>query len=166
MQIMARKLFPDAQLPVRASEGAVGYDVFAHHILDKLTQEIDARRSLPQIIPPGESILIGIGVALAVPFPYDCQVRPRSGLASRHDIELSNAPGTVDPDYRGEASILLRNRGSAPFTVGRGMRIAQLVFTRVEIPEFVEVTTLPPTVRDAGGFGSTGFYAVEKAHAS
>lgn len=130
MQIPVKKLFPSATLPVRASEGAVGYDVYAHHVINKNTREHSG--DLPTAIPAGGSILIGIGVALAVPPGYDCQVRPRSGLASRHDIELSNSPGTVDPDYRGETSILLRNRGSSPFTIAPGMRVAQIIFTKVE----------------------------------
>jgi dUTP pyrophosphatase len=156
MQIAMKKLFPGAQVPARASAGAVGYDVYAYHAIDKHTRVHS--HDLPIVIPPGGSVLVGIGVAMAVPFPYDCQVRPRSGLASKYDIELSNAPGTIDPDYRGEASILLRNRGDQPFTVERGMRVAQLVFTRVEIPELLEVEDLPSTIRDAGGFGSTGLF--------
>ena len=158
MVVKVRKIFPDAKLPERASDGAVGYDVYSYHVLDKWTR--GHRGDLPAEILPGESILIGIGVQFAIPFPHDCQVRPRSGLASRYEIELSNSPGTVDPDYRGDVSVLLRNRGAKPFVVEKGMRIAQLVFTRVEIPELVESETLPATIRDTGGFGSTGLHDV------
>jgi len=158
MLIKALKMYQDATVPQRASSGAVGYDVFAYHVLDKITRKPCGE--LPATIKPSHSLLLGIGVKLAVPFPYDCQVRPRSGLAVKHDIELSNAPGTIDPDYRGEAGILLRNRGDKPFTVEKGLRVAQLVITRVEIPQFVDSEELPPTLRDTGGFGSTGFYEI------
>ncbi|MBI4433851.1 dUTP diphosphatase [Candidatus Uhrbacteria bacterium] len=158
MRIPIKRLFPDAQIPVRASDGAVGYDVYAYHVVDKHTRE--SLGALPVTIPPQGSVLLGIGVVFAVPPEYDCQVRPRSGLASKHDIELSNSPGTVDPDYRGEASVLLRNRSDCPFVVEKGMRVAQLVFTKVELPVFTETDTLPSTARDTGGFGSTGLFAL------
>ena len=99
MIIEIRKVREDAKTPVRASDGAVGYDVFASRELDKKTKEVIA--DLPVKILSGESVLIGIGVQMAVPFPFQCEMRPRSGLASRHDIELSNSPGTIDPDFRG-----------------------------------------------------------------
>ena len=154
MLIKAQKLYPDAQLPRRASPGAVGFDVYGYHVLDKTTHEVIG--NLPYEIFPGGSVIIGIGIKMAIPFPYDCQVRPRSGLASKYDVELSNSPGTIDPDFRGEAGILLRNRGNKSFIVEKGMRIAQLVFEKAEVPHFVESETLPPTPRDVGGFGSTG----------
>lgn len=154
MLIKYSKLFPDVRVPVRASAGAVGFDVYAYHVVDKNTRKECGQ--LPANVMPQESILIGTGIVLAVPFPIDCEVRPRSGLASKHDIELSNSPGTIDPDYRGEAGILLRNRGNMPFTIEKGMRIAQLILKKVEIPHFMETEILPPTRRDTGGFGSTG----------
>lgn len=154
MLIKCVRVLPDAKIPERASPEAVGYDVYACHVVDKSTREECGQ--LPITFGPGESVLIGTGLTFAVPPGTDCQVRPRSGLASKHNIELSNSPGTIDPDYRGEAGILLRNRGTEPFTVEKGMRIAQLVFTKVEIPRFVEVEELPQTSRAAGGFGSTG----------
>jgi len=154
MLIQYKRLFPDARLPERATSGAVGFDVYAYHVVDKVTREHVG--NLPAVIEPGGSLIIGTGIAFAVPFPVDCQVRPRSGLASKHDVELSNSPGTLDPDYRGEAGILLRNRGMKSFTVEPGMRIAQLVFTKIEVPEFMEVEELPGTTRGDGGFGSTG----------
>ena len=145
-------------LPIRASDGAVGYDVFASYVLDKKTKE--PTKDLPVEIPPGGSVLIGIGVRLAVPWPFQCEVRPRSGLASKHDIELSNSPGTIDPDFRGEAGALLRNRGADFFTVEKNMRIAQLVFSKTEIPILEEAEELPRTRRDTGGFGSTGLMGI------
>lgn len=158
--IAVKKLYPDAQIPKRASNNAVGYDAFAYHILDK-----DSKNSIgqfPYTLEPSESVLIGIGVQFAVPQPFQCEVRPRSGLANKFDVELSNSPGTVDPDFRGQVGILLRNRGKKSFTITKGMRVAQLIFSRVEIPVFEEVAVLPPTRRGAGGFGSTGLIEIKE----
>lgn len=156
MIIKVKKIREDAQIPLRASDGAVGYDVFASRVLDKVTKLVIS--DLPSEIEPGGSLLIGIGVQMAVPWPYECEVRPRSGLASKYDIELSNSPGTIDPDFRGEAGVLLRNRGAKAFLVERGMRIAQLVFNRVEVPILEETLELPGTRRGEGGFGFTGLF--------
>ncbi len=153
------KLYKEAQAPIRASDGAIGYDVFACRVLDRKTKK--PLGEPPVVIEPGGAQLIGIGVAFAVPWGYEAQVRPRSGLASKLDIELSNSPGTIDPDFRGETGVLLRNRGKKPFTVEPGMRIAQLIFSSVEIPDFNEVASiddLPKTRRGVGGFGSTGLF--------
>ncbi len=155
------KLCDGGILPVRASDGAVGYDVCACRVLDRHTKE--PIEELPATIDPGDAKLIGIGIAFALPWEYEAQVRPRSGLASKFDIELSNSPGTVDPDFRGEIGCLLRNRGKNPFMVELGMRIAQLIFNRVEVPELVLVDSaadLPPTKRGVGGFGSTGLFGL------
>jgi dUTP pyrophosphatase len=81
---------------------------------------------------------------------------PRSGLAAKHAVTVTNSPGTIDADYRGEVRVILQNLGAEPFTVERGMRIAQLVLQRVPRAEWVEVETLDDTARGAGGFGSTG----------
>jgi dUTP pyrophosphatase len=156
-------LDPRAARPERATNGAVGFDAKALYALSKETRK--KCQDLPAEIEPGGSLLIGTGIAMAVPYPIDCQVRPRSGLANKFDIELSNSPGTVDPDYRGEIGILLRNRGKNPFTVELGMRVAQLVFTEVVIPTFEEVPRLPPSLRDTGGFGSTGMTAIAEGDA-
>jgi len=93
---------------------------------------------------------------MAVPAGFECQIRPRSGLALKHGVTLANAPATIDSDYRGELMVALINLGQEPFTVTRGMRIAQLVFARVEQAGFRAVAELPPTGRGEGGFGSTG----------
>lgn len=156
MNIKVKRIRLDARIPIRASDGAVGYDVFASRVLDKNTKEVI--KELPIEISPGGSVLIGIGVQFAVPWLFECQVRPRSGLASKYDIELSNSPGTIDPDFRGEAGVLLRNRGNKTFTVEKNMRIAQLIFSKVEIPVLEETDILPDTRRGAGGFGSTGLF--------
>ncbi|MBU1102085.1 dUTP diphosphatase [Patescibacteria group bacterium] len=156
MNIKVKKIRRDALIPVRASDGAVGYDVYASRVLDKSTKEVI--QELPVEISPGNSVLIGIGVQMAVPWPIQCEVRPRSGLASKYDIELSNSPGTIDPDFRGEAGVLLRNRGEKPFTIEKNMRIAQLVFSKVEIPILEETLDLPLTRRGSLGFGGTGLF--------
>jgi dUTP pyrophosphatase len=103
-----------------------------------------------------ERRLFGTGLAIAVPDGYECQIRPRSGLALRHGITLPNTPATIDSDYRGELMIMLVNLGAEPFEVTRGMRIAQMVIARVERVTFRTVEALPGTERGAGGFGSTG----------
>ena len=103
-----------------------------------------------------ERRLVRTGLALAIPPGYEAQVRPRSGLAIKQGITLPNTPATIDSDYRGELMIALINLGALPVAVTRGMRIAQLVFQRVEQVDLVEVTELPESERGAGGFGSTG----------
>ncbi len=158
MVIRVRKTRSDAKIPIRASDGAVGYDVFASRVLSKSTKEVIQK--LPIEIPPGESVLIGIGVQMAVPWPYQAEVRPRSGLATKHNIELSNSPGTIDPDFRGEAGVLLRNRGNTPFKVEKDMRVAQLIFSKVEVPVLEEATDLPATIRGQLGFGATGLFGI------
>jgi dUTP pyrophosphatase len=96
------------------------------------------------------------GIAIAPPPGAAALVRPRSGLARHHGVTVLNAPGTVDADYRGEVQVLLVNHGAAPFTVTRGLRIAQLVIARVERAVLHEATRLNDTPRGSGGFGSTG----------
>ncbi len=91
-----------------------------------------------------------------MPEGYECQLRPRSGLALEHGITLPNTPATIDSDYRGELKVMLVNLGAEPFRITRGMRIAQMVIARVERVEFRPVDALPETGRGAGGFGSTG----------
>ncbi len=108
------------------------------------------------VLAPLERRLFRTGFVLAIPAGYECQVRPRSGLALRHGITLPNTPATIDSDYRGELMVALINLGSEPFAVTRGMRIAQLVFARVERVAWREVPELPATDRGQGGFGSTG----------
>jgi dUTP pyrophosphatase len=108
------------------------------------------------LIPAGGRALVPTGFAIALPEGYEGQVRPRSGLAVQHGVTVLNAPGTIDADYRGEVKVPLINLGDAPFTVTRGMRIAQLVVAPVSAVRLVEVAELDTTERGAGGFGSTG----------
>ncbi len=131
----------DLPVPARASAGAAGYD---------LASADDGA------IGPRERRLFRTGFSIAVPDGYECQLRPRSGLALKHGITLPNTPATIDSDYRGELMVALVNLGTEPFQVTRGMRIAQMVIARVERAEFAEVVELPATTRGARGFGSTG----------
>jgi len=110
----------------------------------------------PLVLPPGRHAMVPTGVAIALPEGFEAQVRPRSGLASRHAVTVLNAPGTVDADYRGEIGVILINHGGEPFAIRRGERIAQLVIAPVARAEFVQADALPPTDRGSGGFGSTG----------
>jgi dUTP pyrophosphatase len=131
----------DLPLPSPATPGSAGYD---------LASAEDGE------LGPLERRLFRTGFSIAVPEGYECQLRPRSGLALRHGITLPNTPATIDSDYRGEVKVILVNLGTEPFTVTRGMRIAQMVFARVERIEFRQVMELPASSRGAGGFGSTG----------
>jgi dUTP pyrophosphatase len=110
----------------------------------------------PVVLAPGKYALIPTGLTIALPFGFEAQVRPRSGLAAKHGVTVLNAPGTVDADYRGEIGVLLINHGDKPFPVRRGERIAQMVIASVGRAELICVSTLPSTDRGGGGFGSTG----------
>lgn len=108
------------------------------------------------VIAPGAHALIPTGLQIALPLGFEAQVRPRSGLAAKHAVTVLNTPGTVDADYRGEIHVILINHGAHPFTVERGMRIAQMVVAPVVQAVFESADTLTQTDRGAGGFGSTG----------
>ncbi len=128
-------------LPAMATPGSAGYDLASAE---------------EGTLVPMERRLFRTGFAVAIPPGFECQIRPRSGLALRFGITLPNTPATIDSDYRGELMVALVNLGAEPFRVERGMRIAQLVFARVEPAGFLEVAELPATGRGDGGFGSTG----------
>ena len=141
-----------AIVPRYMTAGAAGLDLCA------LLSPEDAHRSgdrLERVIRPGERMLIGTGLAIAIPAGYEGQVRPRSGLALRHGITVVNSPGTIDSDYRGEIGIVLINHGQEPFVLASGERIAQLVVAPVIQATLVE-GELDATGRGAGGYGSTG----------
>ncbi len=128
-------------LPEYATDGAAGLDLRA----------AEERR-----LQPGERALVGTGFAIALPAGCEGQVRPRSGLAARQGLTVLNAPGTVDPDYRGEVKVVLVNLGSEPVDIAAGERIAQLVVAPFRRVAPVEVEELAATARGTGGFGSTG----------
>ena len=110
----------------------------------------------PLVLRPGERKLVPTGLVMEIPKGYEGQVRPRSGLAYKHGITCLNTPGTIDADYRGEVMVLLINHGQNPFTIERGMRIAQMVVAPVKQMEIVEISLANETGRGSGGFGSTG----------
>lgn len=133
---------PDLPLPARATPRSAGYDV---------------RCAEPDFeLQPGEVRAVATGLAMELPDGWECQVRPRSGLAARHGVTLPNSPGTIDPDYRGELRVLLQNLGDEAVAIERGERIAQLVFARFGTPRVREVEETTATSRGEGGFGSTG----------
>jgi len=107
-------------------------------------------------VEPGKWLLIPTGIAIAIPEGYEGQVRPRSGVALRHGVGMLNGPGTIDADYRGEIGIILFNFSDKPFIIGRGDRIAQLVFAKFQKAKFETVERLSKTARGSGGFGHTG----------
>ena len=108
------------------------------------------------VIEPGEVKLIPTGLSIAMPAGYNAEIRSRSGLSLKNQVIVLNAPGTIDSDYRGEVQVILMNIGKERFVVERGMRIAQMIISRYETAEINLVEELPESVRDSGGFGSTG----------
>jgi dUTP pyrophosphatase len=108
------------------------------------------------LLEPNRVVLVPTGFALAIPEGFEAQVRPRSGLSTKHGVTVPNAPGTIDADYRGEVMVALINLGREDFTVEPGMRVAQLVFAPVARADIAEVAELSSTERGTGGFGSTG----------
>ncbi len=131
------------KLPSYATEQSAGMDLSA-----ALEEAIE--------LGPGDRALIPTGLAIALPEGYEAQVRPRSGLAIKHGVTVLNTPGTIDADYRGEIKVILINHGKEPFTIERGMRIAQMVVERYETVSWSVVDTLEESARGEGGFGSTG----------
>jgi dUTP pyrophosphatase len=132
-------------LPAYQSDHAAGLDLLAA-----------VPEASPVILSPGQRALVPTGLMIALPPGFEAQIRPRSGLASKHGITVLNSPGTVDADYRGELGVLLINHGDAPFPIRRGERIAQMVIASVVRAELIPVAELSATDRGAGGFGSTG----------
>lgn len=130
-------------LPTHQSAGASGVDLLA-------------AVGGPVVIEPGKRALIPTGLAVSIPFGYEAQIRPRSGLAWKHGIGLLNSPGTIDSDYRGEIKIIMINLGDEAFVVTRGMRIAQMVIGKFSPAGFKLTDELDETVRNHGGFGHTG----------
>lgn len=136
------RLDPDLPPPAYAHPGDAGAD---------LVTTVDVT------LKPGQRVLVPTGIALALPDGYVGLVHPRSGLAARHGLSIVNAPGTIDAGYRGEVKVCLINLDPAEAVeLRRGDRIAQLVIQRFERAAFVEVDSLPESVRGVGGYGSTG----------
>ena len=128
-------------LPQQATPGSAGFDLAS-------AEDV--------VLQPMERKLVATGIRIAIPMGYECQIRPRSGLAIRHGISLPNTPATIDSDYRGEIKVPMINLGGESFAITRGMRIAQMIFAEVAQARFEEVPELPESERGEGGFGSTG----------
>ena len=143
LQVKIQRIDKNAKLPSYAHAGDAGMDVYSNEDYKLM---------------PGERKLFSTGIKIAVPNDYECQTRPKSGLAIKHGISIVNSPGTIDSGYRGEVGIILINQGKEPYHVEKGSKIAQLVFNKVETAELEEVEALDETSRNEGGFGSTGLH--------
>ena len=133
---------PVSELPAYMTDGAAGMDLCADIAAD-LT------------LAPLARALIPTGIAIALPMGFEAQIRPRSGLALKQGLTMLNSPGTIDADYRGEIQVIAINLGGEPIVIEPGQRIAQMVVQRVVRAEWQEVSDLPPSERQAGGFGHT-----------
>lgn len=142
MQVKIRRLHPDAQLPK-----------YAHGPAEDAG--LDLCSIVETTLAPGVPALVPTGLAIELPAGFEAQIRPRSGLALKHAITLANAPGTIDPAYRGEIGVIMLNLGREPYRIAKGDRIAQMIIARYEAVEWVE-TDLSDTARGGGGFGSSG----------
>ncbi|MGB9600915.1 MAG: dUTP diphosphatase [Myxococcota bacterium] len=147
IQIKIKKIlspeYGEPKFPEYITNGSAGMDIYAVNLK-------------PIIIEPLMTVAIPTGISIELPDGYEAQIRPRSGLALKYGITLLNSPGTIDPDYRGEIKIILSNISRQPFTVNYMDRIAQMVISRFERIEWIEVEELSETLRGDGGFGHTG----------
>ncbi|QDZ43555.1 dUTP diphosphatase [Corynebacterium sp. sy039] len=140
--VQIRRLDTELPIPVRAHRGDAGVDLYS-------TETIS--------IEPGQRVLVGTGIAIALPLGTVGLIHPRSGRAWKEGLSIVNTPGTIDADYRGEIKVCLINLDPhTPIEIERGQRIAQLVVQKVELVDFIEVDELDATVRGADGYGSTG----------
>ena len=143
VKILVKKFDKNIKLPTYKTPGSSGMDLMAY-IKNKIT------------INPGKTAMVPTGIAVAVPKNYEIQIRPRSGLAAKKSISVLNTPGTIDSDYRGEIKIILINLSKKSYVVKSGDRVAHMILCPVAKGKLREVKNLPKTVRDKGGFGSTG----------
>ena len=142
MRVKIKRLRPEAFLPA-----------YAHG--PEEDAGLDLRAAEAAVLRPGEPALVPTGIAIELPPGYEAQIRPRSGLALKHNITLPNSPATIDPGYRGEIRVILLNLGREDYHVQPGDRIAQLIIARYEPVEWEE-SELSDTNRGHGGFGSSG----------
>jgi len=143
VKILIKKLNPNVKLPSYKTDGASGMDLMAF-----LKEPIK--------VLPNSSYLVPTGLSIAFSGDYEVQIRPRSGLAAKNSITVLNTPGTIDSDYRGEIKIILFKHGKEDFVINNKDRVAQMILTPVVKIKFEETDDLPDTLRDKGGFGSTG----------
>jgi dUTP pyrophosphatase len=145
IRIQIKRLRPSdhaSALPAYMTDGAAGMDLCA---------DIDGDMTLA----PMARALIPTGIAIALPMGFEAQIRPRSGLALKQGMTLVNSPGTIDADYRGEIQVIAINLSNEPIVIEPGQRIAQMIVQRVVRAEWQEVSELPSSERQAGGFGHT-----------
>jgi dUTP pyrophosphatase len=142
MRIRIQKIHPAAVLPV-----------YAHGPAEDAGMDLCSVEDA--VLEPGAPRLVATGLTVEIPPGYEAQVRPRSGLALRHAIAMPNAPGTIDPGYRGEVRVILINLGREPYTIRTGDRIAQMIVAKYEAVEWAE-EVLGQSLRGSGGFGSSG----------
>jgi dUTP pyrophosphatase len=142
-EILIKKLSKTASIPKYETAGSSGMDLAA---------DIDEKIE----IKPGDTQVVPTGLSVSIPLEFEIQIRPRSGLAAKHQLSVLNTPGTIDADYRGEIKVILINLGKKSFIVERGLRIAQMVLCPLIKAKIKEVETLDGTTRGSGGFGSTG----------
>lgn len=141
VRVKVKKIHPDAVIPQYKTSGSAGFDLYT-------IEDVE--------IQPGETKQIRTGLIFEIPEGYEIQIRPRSGMSLKTPLRISNAPGTIDSDYRGEVMIIAENTSIVPFSVEKGTRIAQGVLQKVPQAEFIEVEKVSETERGEGGFGSTG----------
>ena len=142
LTIKVKRLDESLPLPVYQTDGSSGLDLYA---------------SEDCLLAPGDFKMVSTGVALEIPSGYEGEVRARSGLASKFGIGVLNSPGTIDSDYRGEIKVILFNFSKEKFEVKKGNRIAQLIISKVEKVNLIEVKELESTKREDGGFGSSDY---------
>lgn len=146
MELKIKKLKPNAKIPMRATDGSAGMDLYA--CIDE-----------PVTLAPGELAVVPTGIAIELP-DNGCAafLYARSGLGVKHGICLSNGVGVIDSDYRGEICAGLCNVSNEPYTINPDERICQMVIAPVLLPQITEVSELGDTERGEGGFVSTGSY--------
>jgi dUTP pyrophosphatase len=142
-EILIKRLSKNVSIPEYETAGSSGMDLAAD-----IGEKIE--------IKPGETQIIPTGLSVSIPQEFEIQIRPRSGLAAKHQLSVLNTPGTIDADYRGEIKVILINLGKKTFIVEKGLRIAQMVLCPLIKAKIKEVDTLDGTARGSGGFGSTG----------
>ncbi|MCK5641263.1 MAG: dUTP diphosphatase [Gammaproteobacteria bacterium] len=140
-EVKVKKLSEKAILPSFAHPGDAGLDLFSVE---------------NKVLEPGRSYLVKTGISIQLPKNTEAQIRPRSGLALKHMITLTNTPGTIDEGYRGEIGIIMINHGKDDFEIKEGMKIAQMVIKPIYEVNITESKDLSDTSRGEGGFGSTG----------
>jgi dUTP pyrophosphatase len=164
--VVWEKLYPDVELPRKATAHSAGRDLRAYllgapcrirtasGIVEQLPSGDDDATPFVEL-PPGATAIVPLGFRTSIPAGYEIQIRPRSGTSFTTDLMIANAPGTIDADYRGEWGVVVRNVGASPLRIEHGQRIAQAVLALLaDIPDVDGA--VDETVRGKGGFGSTG----------